>query len=138
MLIEWLWKYEYFVNFNNMVHSLKHFSKIYLLYCNIMLFRPLLTSWFELSPPLSEVTWFLSLPPPSPSEGHWFLSWTSLILWPTPSRNNDGPLMILVQVPQWTPNSNTAPYLKNLQMKTYKNNIWSEWKYQLAWLKTCN
>ncbi len=47
MWIEWLGKYKYFVNLRKMCQNV---NKNYLLYCNIILFWPLLTSWF-LSPP---------------------------------------------------------------------------------------
>ncbi len=50
MLIECLYTYEYFVNLKKMVNSTTQFNKNDLLYCNIMLFWLLLTSWF-LSPP---------------------------------------------------------------------------------------
>ncbi len=50
MLIEVLSKYKYFVNLRKMAHSAKNISKDYLHYCNIIVFWPLLTSWF-FSPP---------------------------------------------------------------------------------------
>ncbi len=99
MLIEWLWKYEYFVNLRKMEHSTKHFNNDIYIYGNIML----LISWF--SSPLSDVAQFVSLP----SEGARFSSHTPirgclisftpnqrvldsfhLLSFCSPSVNNDG------------------------------------------------
>ncbi len=44
MLIERLWKYEYSINLINKACSAKIFSENNLIYGNIMLFWPLLTS----------------------------------------------------------------------------------------------
>ncbi len=84
MLIEWLWKYEYFVNFKKMVPSSK---PKHLLYCIWLL----LTSWF-LSPTIRDCLIYFS----AQSDDSWFL-WPPLNICP-PSTNNDGPFEINMKI----------------------------------------
>ncbi len=75
MLIEWLWKYEYFLNLRKMTHS----TRYYLIYGNIMLFlSTILTNCFyHLRPPIRR-----------------FLIYLIPLNYRPPSGNNDAPKII--------------------------------------------
>ncbi len=52
LLIEWLWRYEYFVNLRKIAHSANTFNKAYLIYNNVMLFLATTDNFILITLPL--------------------------------------------------------------------------------------